>query len=179
MDEELEKDTQSNNSIDTQASEKVAETNTNSKLANLPRREDLIKSEQEVKVDTKIQGVEEVDTDVEVDRTFAKKSDQKRVFMKKRLKVVTGVYISVVALLMAFVGVNLFAIATMNGIINDNTYTIATKEEQLDSVYKNEVLGPDGMPIEITLNPPRDYSDDTQELTFFDKISILFRNLFS
>ena len=178
MDEELEKDIQSNNSIETQASEPAVETTVNSKLANLPRREDLVKSEQEVRVETKIEGVEEVDTDVEVNRTFAKKSDQRRAFMKKRLKVITGVYISVVAMLLAFVGVNIVTLATMSGIVNTNTNTIATKEGQLSAENKGEILDPDGLPLEIILNPPRDYSDDTQPLTFFDKISILFRNLF-
>ena len=32
--------------------------------------------------------------------------------------------------------------------------------------------------IEISLNEPRDYSDDIEELTFLDKMTILFRNIF-
>lgn len=178
MDEELEREVNASSSIQTQASEQAVDT-ADKRLANLPRYEDIRKSEREVSFETKISGVEEVESDILPEsRTFAKKSDQKKVLAKKRLKIVTGVYVSIVALLLTFVGVNIFALTTMNGIVNANTTEIATMEGQLSRLEQAEIVSPEGIPFTITENPPRDYSDEDVELTFFDKISIVFRHLF-
>ena len=69
---------------------------------------------------------------------------------------------------------------TTNRDINSNANTIQSQSQQID-IYEG-LNTPDADPtgtIEISLNEPRDYSDDTKELTFFDKLTILFRNIFS
>ena len=68
----------------------------------------------------------------------------------------------------------------MNRDINNNANTIQSQSEQIIDIYQdglNEITDPDAS-IEVSLNPPRDYGDDKQELTFFDKLTILFKNLF-
>ena len=176
MEEELKPLTES--SANTQV-ETTVETTTETRLENLPRVEDLIKSEQEVKTQQKIEGLTESVVHAE-ERQFARKKDQKKAFMKQRLKVVTGVYIAVVSLLLAFVGVNVATLAILNNEINSNTNTIQMENYLISNEAPiEEVQTPSQAPLEITLNEPRDYSDDKKELTFLDKLTILFRNLFS
>ncbi|MFQ6752506.1 MAG: hypothetical protein ACLRFL_02980 [Clostridia bacterium] len=175
MGEELEKQNEVNSSIETSTSEKVEET---TKLDSLLRLEEMRRTEKEVRTAPAIQGVSEVESEVDFDtKEFAKKSDQRKAFLKKRLKVVTGVYLSVVAMLLVFVVVNLFTLNTMSGLIEDNTKVITEQQQLLDGkTIVDSTL--DGAQIEVNLNPPRDYDDEKVELTFLDKITILFRNLF-
>ncbi len=178
MDEELEKLEVSETSIETQISEPKVEQST--APANFLNLEEMKKSEKEVRTAHKIQGVAEIDANIENEnREFAKKSDAKKAFAKKRLKVITGVYVSVVGMLLALVGVNIFTLAAMDSTILDNGKSIITAQKEIETVIEGvteDVLS--GLPIEISLNEPRDYSEDKKGLTFFDKMSIVFRNLF-
>ena len=175
MEEELEK--QQSISVQTEQETSV-EKETEKTLEAFPRIEDLRKSEQDVKVKTQIDGVTQVEQKTQTrDMVFKKKSDEKKVYIKKRLKIVTSVYATVVTLLLAFVGVNIATLAILNKSVNTNTETIQSQQAQVEVLEKNpagESLGD----IQISLNEPRDYSDDKKDLTFLDKITILFRNLF-
>ena len=175
MEEELNLETEK--SVSSQV-ETVVEQQTESKLENLPRVEDLIKSEQEVKVQQSTENIVQNSPATE-DKVFALKKDQKKVFLKKRLKVVAGVYIAVVSMLLAFVGVNVATMAMLNKEITNNTNTIQMEHYLINNEAPVEEPTAENPPIEITLNEPRDYSDDKAELTFLDKLTILFRNLFS
>ena len=150
------------------------------KLDDLPRIEELRKSEKEVSARPEVEGVTQVEKKKQVeDRFFTKKKDQKQVLMKKRLKIVTSVYVSVVALMLAFVGVNIATLAILNKQVTTNTNTIQTQQVQVEVLEEaNPGIDPSGE-IQISLNEPRDYSDDKKELTFLDKLTILFRNLFA
>ena len=153
-----------------------SETQTEKKLDNLPRIEDLIKSEKSVKSAQKIEGVTDTQIDAR-DKVFARKEDKTKNYMRKRLKIATGVYVSIVAMLLALVGVNVVTLALLNKEITTNTETIQQQTSVLESQQAVEnVVG--GEEIIVNLEPPRDYTDDNKELTFMDKITILFRNLF-
>ena len=145
----------------------------------LPHIEDLRKSEQDVKINTEIQGVTQVEQRTQAkDRVFARKSDEKKVYFKKRLKIVTAVYTAVVALLLGFVIANVVTLAQLNKDITTNTKTIKSQSQQIEKVLEETTSGEQLGNFQISLNEPRDYSDDKKELTWLDKITILFRNLF-
>lgn len=175
MDEELQPQLDTNTSVEVETI--ASETKQETPLETLPRLEDLIKSEKEVKVQNKIEGVTKVESNVQVEnRVFKKSSEEKQKYIKRRLKIVTSVYVSVVALLLAFVGVNIVTLAMLNKDIKSNTKTINTQTERVVELSKEPAIT--GQDITISLNEPRDYSEDKKELTFLDKITILFRNLF-
>ena len=178
MQEEFEKEYSVNNStaVEAQTSSNVEQT---TKLDDLPRIEDLMKSEKEVKTSNKIEGLEKAQEIVEIeDKVFAKKVDEKRAYLKKRVKIVASVYATVVAILLAFVGINVATLVSMSNTISDNQTIITENQQAIDNLADLGTETPVGADITVSLNEPRDYSDDTKELTFFDKISILFRNLF-
>ena len=176
MDEELKPELQNETQTQTITSEDVK-----TELDSLPRLEDLLKSEKEVSVKQEIKGVTNIDAEIKTeDRVFAKKQDKRKALVKTRLKIVTGVYIAVASLLFAFVGVNIATLVILNKDITNNANTIQAESyiaEQLES-SASQPLDSAGAPIEISLNEPRDYSDDKKELTFLDKLTILFRNIF-
>ena len=152
------------------------------KLDDLPRLEDLIKSEQDIKSEKKLQGLTDAQTAPALeDRPFTRKEDEHKKFVKKRLKLVTGVYIAIATLLFAFVGVNVATLVGLNKKIDDNVKTIQSQSEILQIAKDHDT--PDqpitGEGISITLNQPRDYNDDNQSLNLIDKLTILFRSLFS
>ncbi len=178
MDLEREKETNTNTITE---SEQVIKKE--SLLNDLPDVNDLLKSEQEIKATTTptLKGLKSAEDLNHVEnKTFTKKSDKKKDLIKRRVKVLTGVYIAVASLLFAFVGINLITLAILNRDINSNANTIDAQTQAV-TIYENQTTPdapPAGEDITITLNEPRDYSDDDQELSFLDKLTILFRNLF-
>lgn len=149
-------------------------------LDSFPRIEDLRKSEQAVKIESKIQGVSQVEQRTQVkDRIFTKRSDEKKVYLKKRVKIVTAVYSTVVALLLGFVVSNIATLAMLDKSVSSNTKTIQAAQQQVQIEQATDVTGEILGDIQISINEPRDYSEDKKELTWLDKITILFRNLFS
>ena len=159
------------------------ETKNENLLGDLPRLEDLLKSEKEIKstTGTELKGLKNVEPNsVEQNRTFQSKQDEKKAFVKKRLKLATAIYICVAVLLFGFVIFNTATLAILDRGINSNTNTINTESAAVEAYRELEdgTIEPTSPPIEISLNEPRDYSDDTEELTFLDKMTILFRNIF-
>ena len=149
------------------------------KLDDLPRLEDLRRSEKEVKTSSKIEGLEKAQETIEIeDKVFAKKVDEKRAYLKKRVKIIAGVYGVVVAILLAFVGINVATMVSMQNTIAENEVVITENTTAIEQATELGTETATGADIMVSLNEPRDYSDDTKELTFFDKITILFRNLF-
>lgn len=175
---ETEKETSANITFDT---EQKKYTDNEKKLEDLPRLEDLLRSEKEVKPAPVLKGLKRVENNtLEENKTFKSKDDEKKQIVRKRVKLFTGIYISIVALLLSFVGVNIATLTIMNRDINNNANTIQGQSEQIIDIYQDgltDVTDP-STSIEVSLNPPRDYGDDKQELTFFDKLTILFRNFF-
>ncbi len=148
------------------------------RLADLPSLEELTRSENEVVNKPEIKGFKSVvSAPISEDRTFKRKADEKKVFLKKRQKLVTAVYISVASLLLAFVGINIATLAILNKDINTNANTIQIESVRVENAPKSETSDTPTF-MEISLNEPRDYGDDNKELTFLDKVTILFRNIF-
>lgn len=176
MDEELQPEKETETQTQT-----ITSVERETKLDSLPSLEDMLKSEKEVSVKQEIKGVTQVENQTQAeDRVFSKKKDKRQALVKTRLKVLTGVYVAVVSLLFAFVGVNVATLAALNKDITSNTNTIQAESYIAESLATSapEQTEPTGEPIEISLNEPRDYSDDKKELTFLDKLTILFRNIF-
>lgn len=177
---DLEREKETNTNTITESEQVIKKENL---LNDLPNVNDLLKSEQEIKASTTptLKGLKSVEDLNHVEnKTFTKKSDKKKELIKRRVKVLTGVYIAVASLLFAFVGINLITLAILNRDINSNTNTIDAQTQAVATIENS--IEPDAPPtgedITITLNEPRDYSDDDQELSFLDKLTILFRNLF-
>lgn len=143
------------------------------------RLEDLLKSESEVTPiqAPEIKGLKQVEQGKRTaEKTFARKEDEKRTFVKRRVKILTSVYVCVIALLLGFVGVN-----TASLIAKGNTTNTATQNIELATAGLNGTTTPEGEAVngmELTVNTPRDYGDDETELTFFDRLTIVFRSLF-
>ena len=176
MEEELEREESVSIQTETQTSvEQKTQT-----LDSFPRIEDLRKSEQEVKVNTEVVGTTQVKQKTQVkDRVFKKKVDERKVYFKKRLKIVTAVYVSIVALLLGFAITNVVTLAVLNKTVTTNTETIQSTQQQITIEEVKNTAGESVGDIQISLNEPRDYSEDKKELTFLDKLTILFRNIFS
>ncbi len=158
--------------------ETKVEQKTEESYENMPKLEDLLKSEQELKTSTELKGLKQVDDETVTEyKTFTRKSDEKKALVKKRLKILTGVYVAVLSLLLLFVGAN--AITLINTTRDVNSYTTTIRHEE--GVVQGLEQGSNnvGTPVyDVQLNEPRDYNDDTRGLSFMDKLIILFRNLF-
>ena len=174
--EEEQQELEQSTAVQTEAQ---VETQEERKTEDLPSYEDLRKSEKEVRTSAPIiEGVTHVESETKpLDRVFKRKSDEKKVHFKRRLKIVTSVYATVVALLLGFVITNAATLAVMDKKIDTATKTIQSSQQQVEMLKENQV--PTGQDLPISLNEPRDYSEDKQELTFLDKLTILFRNLFA
>ena len=177
--EELEPKLNTNTEVQTETQTQT-EVEKEISLGSSLRLEDLLKTEKEVKIKQEIKGLTQVESEFKTEnKEFAKKKDEKKIFLKRRLKVVSGVYIAVVSLLLTFVGVNVATLAILNNAYNSNTNTIQAKQESV--AYLEGTQTPPELPAEeitIALNEPRDYSDDKKDLTFFDRITIMFRSIF-
>lgn len=151
------------------------------RLEDLPSIDDLVRSENEVATKPEIKGLKAVEPNLATENmTFKRKADERKTFLKKRQKLVTAIYIGVATLLLGFVLINVATLAILNKDINSNTATIQAESGKVE-IYENDAATPDdptGM-LEISLNEPRDYGADKKELTFLDKITIVFRNIFA
>lgn len=175
MEEELEKE--ESVSVQTETATSV-EKETKETLDSFPRIEELRKSEQEVKTRPEIEGVTQIKEETQVkDRVFARKSDERKAQLKKRLKIVTAVYTTVVVALLAFVITNIATLAILDKSVNTNIDTIQSQQTQV-TIEEAKTPGQSLGEYTISLNEPRDYSEDKKELTWLDKITILFRNIF-
>ena len=177
MEEELEKVESVN--IQTETLTSVDE-ETKQTLDSFPRIEDLRKSEQQVKVNTQVEGATQVEKKTQLkDKIFTRRVDERKIYLKKRLKIVTAVYTSVVVLLLGFVITNIVTLSMLDKNINTNTDTIQSAQQQVLLEEATNTPGESLGNFQISLNEPRDYSEDKKELTFLDKLTILFRNIFS
>lgn len=175
--EELEKQTQTETTTAVQQ-----ELGTKINLEDITNFQDFVKSEQEIKSENKLQGLKAAEPEQTLeDRPFARKEDEHKKFVKKRVKLVTGIYIAIATLLLSFVGVNIGTLVAMNKKIDNNVKTIQSEQEKIELIKRSDVPDADltGEGISITLNQPRDYNDDNNSLNLLDKLTILFRSLFS
>lgn len=141
--------------------------------------DDMLKSEQELNTMTQMQGLVQVENNsILEDKPFMHKKDEKKAFIKKRIKVIAGVYIAVLTMLLTFVGINAVTLILLNKDITSNKETINVESERVEMARQQAEEQASGEEIQIVLNEPRDYQDDNIELSVLDKISIIFKNLF-
>ncbi len=153
---------------------------TETRFDDLPNLEDLLKSEKDIKtdIDSTPQGLQQVkQNEKPVDKIFTRKEDEKRAFVKHRVKLFTVVYSIVCVLLLGLIGVNTATLISKNRDINSQTYTMQQGNTYLAN-QNNDTAEENVLDGYITLNTPRDYGDDENGLTFFDRITILFKSLF-
>lgn len=177
MDEELKPSEETTSNVQTETSSEVEK---KEELESLPRLEDLLKSEKEVKKAPEIKGVKVVEQKIQTeDRVFTRKSDEKKAYMKKRFNIVKSVYLTAVSLMVAFMFINIGTMVVLNKDITTNTATKQAQQAQIEVLEQQNQNATSIGDVTISLNEPRDYSDDKKDLTFLDKVTILFRNIFS
>lgn len=173
---------QANSNIETEVKRDVAiDPKTETRFDDMPNLEDLLKSEKEIKteVNQTPQGLQQVkQNEKPADKIFTRKEDEKRAFVKHRVKLFTTIYAIVCVLLLGFIGVNTATLVTKNRDINSQTNTMQQGRTYL--VDKNLTDNEEDNVLEsyITTNVPRDYGDEDTDLSFFDRVTILFRSLF-
>lgn len=151
------------------------------KLENLPKYEDLIKPETLTSEETKIEGMQEVNT-LPIFEPKIKKKEEKQTnnLHQKRFKIAVGCF--------AVIGVLFLALTLINGVsltllanekINNQKDITTLTEEVAELKYDvDNSLGADAEKVGYKLALPRNYPDDTSKLTWFDKFSIFLMKLF-
>lgn len=175
-----EKELQMQQSAEMQSNTQTLETQQTESVQSfsMPNIESFRKSEMAFQTKTELKGVTQVDNEFNSEvREFTKKQDTAKQKAGVRAKVIKTVYFTTLTLLFVLVCVNAITLAVLVNTSNTNTDTIKSKQETVNEYVLKEGELPD--PLPITLNEPRDYDDDNKELTFWDKITILFRNIFS
>jgi len=151
------------------------------KLENLPRYEDLIAPEvnQEVKLDN----LQEVNTLPFFEtKTIKKEKVEENPVRNKRFKIAASCFAVVGVLLLSLVLINGVSLALLNRDIKDNQKDITTLTEEVTDLEQefDKVNASNGEAEKVgyKLALPRNYPDDTSELTWFDKLSIFLMKLF-
>lgn len=154
------------------------EIKTDSRLNDLPRLQDMMKSEQEVARAPVLDGLSDVEQKVSTeDRQFTRKADEKKAFYVKRFKTLTFVYCAVAVLMLTLIGFNVATLTMLNRDKNSLTRTTEEYSRQI-ALIEDNTSPEESVPLEIKLNEPRDYNDDEKELTFMDRLTILFKSIF-
>ncbi len=104
--------------------------NEKKQLDNLPRFEDISKSETITQTNIDIPNTTETKTIVQ-DKFFTKKEDEKKVYLRKRVKLVMFLYLIIVIALMTLVGVNIATLVNQGNTIKNNEKTINDQIEQI------------------------------------------------
>ncbi len=179
---DLQPQQQATTSTQTEVKRDVAiDPKTDTRFDDLPNLEDLLKSEKDVKVevDSTPQGLKQVkQNEKPADKIFTRKEDQKRAFIKHRVKLFTSIYAIVCCLLLGLVGFNAATLIAKNRDINSQTDIIQQGNTYLGN-SQSSMEDDNVLELPVTVNTPRDYGDDANNLTFFDRLTILFRSLFS
>ena len=149
------------------------------KLENLPKYEDLIQPT--TIQSTELDNMQEVNT-LPFFETKLKPKVEPSVnkTAKKRFKIAVSCFAVVGALLMGLTLINGVALALATGQKTNNQKDITTLTQEVDELkYElDSTISGDAEKIRYKLALPRNYPDDTSELTWFDKLSIFLMKLF-
>ena len=151
------------------------------KLENLPRYEDMIAPE--IKQDVKLDNLQEVNTLPFFETKIVKKEETPvKSVHQKRFKVAVSCFAIIGVLLLSLVLINGVSLALLNRDVKDNQKDITTLTQEVTELEEefNIVNSTNGDAEELgyKLALPRNYPDDTSELTWFDKLSIFLMKLF-
>lgn len=149
------------------------------KLENLPRYEDLIQPTpiQEVKLDN----LQEVNNLPFFElNTKPKEETPVKSTHQKRFKIATSCFAIIGVLLFSLVAINGVTLAILQKDIKDNQKDITSITQEVNELQGDfdSTLGEDADKVGYKLALPRNYPDDTSELTWFDKLSIFLMKLF-
>ena len=152
------------------------------KLEDLPRYEESIAPEE--KVEIKLENLQEVNQLPFFEfKTKKKQEDKPDEINKKRVKIALNCFAIIGAFLLSLVAINGVTLAIMKKDIKDNQKDIATLQQEIVELENQ------GFDVDASLNGearneayklalPRNYPDDTEDLTWFDKLSIFLMKLF-
>ena len=147
------------------------------KLENLPRYEDIIMPKQ----DLILENMQEVNNLPIFETTSKPKEEVKTQSpQQKRFKIVASCFAVIGVLLLSMVAINGVALAVLNKDIKDNQKEITTLTQEVTELQNQEIdnLGGTAENIRYKLALPRNYPDNTADLTWFDKLSIFLMKIF-
>ena len=150
------------------------------KLENLPRYEDMIAP----KVEPKLDNLQEVNNLPFFEmKQKPKQEAEPEPTNRKRFKIALNCFTVVGVLLLSLVAINGVALAMLKKDITDNQKEIATLTEQIAELEEQGFTVDDSLngtaenrPYKLAL--PRNYPDNTADLTWFDKLSIFLMKIF-
>ena len=179
--EEKEKLTTINKDLEIEDMQEFLLENQGIKLENLPRYEDIIQPE--IKQDIKLDNLQEVNTLPFLEPKKKKiEQPQHKTIHQKRFKVAVSCFAIVGALLTGLVLVNGVSLAMLANTSKDNQKDISTLTQQVEEMQEdfditNTNTG-EAESVGYRLALPRNYPDNTADLTWFDKLSIFLMKLF-
>lgn len=179
MDEQKQKSVITDKNFEIENMQEFLLENQDIKLENLPKYEDLI---QPTTVQaTELDNMQEVNSLPFFETKLQKKQEPKvNNTAKKRFKIAASCFAVVGVLLFGLTMINGVALALASGQRTNNQKEITTLTQEVDEL-KGEVdaiTNGDAEKIRYKLALPRNYPDDTSELTWFDKFSIFLMKLF-
>lgn len=181
MDEQREKSTTIGTDLEIENMREFLLENQDIKLENLPRYEDLIQPTTMTEQDTKIDGLQEVNT-LPIFEPKIKKVEETptKSIHQKRFKIAVGCFALIGVLLMGLTLINGVSLTLLASEKANNQKDIATLTEEVAELKYDvdSMLGEDADKVGYKLALPRNYPDDTSKLTWFDKFSIFLMKLF-
>ncbi|MBQ7798393.1 MAG: hypothetical protein IJ371_04650 [Clostridia bacterium] len=181
MEREEEKERVSTKELEIENMQEFLLENQDIKLENLPRYEDLIKPE--VKQEVKLDNLQEVNTlPFLEDRPKKKEEPPVKNVHQKRFKIALSCFAIIGVLMMALVLINGVSLALLNSEVKDNQKDINSLTQEVTELQEeynlNNPLDDEADKIGYRLALPRNYPDNTADLTWFDKLSIFLMKLF-
>ncbi|MBQ7880358.1 MAG: hypothetical protein IJ358_00750 [Clostridia bacterium] len=150
------------------------------KLENLPRYEDIIAP----KTETKLEGMQEVNQ-LPFFETKVKPKEEipTKTVHQKRFTIAVSCFAIIGVLLLSLVAINGVALAMLNKDVKDNQKDIDALTEEVAQLQNqgfdvDSSLTGDAENVSYKLALPRNYPDNTADLTWFDKLSIFLMKLF-
>ena len=154
------------------------------KLENLPRYEDIISPRTENLTETQLDNMQEVNTLPFFEtKTAPKQETPEKSIHQKRFKIALSCFAVIGVLLLSLVAINGVALAMLNKDIKDNQKDITTLTEEVVELQNqgfdiDSSLTGEAENVRYKLALPRNYPDDTADLTWFDKLSIFLMRIF-
>ena len=151
------------------------------KLENLPKYEDIIAPKTEVKLDN----MQEMNNLPFFETKIKEKKEEKvDTTSQKRFKIAVSCFSVIAVLLLGLVCINGVSLAMLSKDIKDNNRDIATLTQEVSQLESqgfeidNSLTegGADNVGYKLAL--PRNYPDNTADLTWFDKLSIFLMKIF-
>jgi len=179
--EEKEKSTLIDKELEIENMQEFLLENKGIKLENLPTYEDLIKPESIT--ETKMDNMQEVNTLPFFEPKIKKNEEVKEnPVHRKRFKIAVGCFAIIGVLFAALACINGVSLALLTQKSKDNKKEITTLTQEvaeLEHEYElQNASNPDADKVGFKLALPRNYPDNTADLTWFDKLSIFLMRLF-